>query len=414
MHILLADDSRSAAMMVSAHLQSLGHTVTHVMDGLAAVEFFHATPPDLVLMDVVMPEMDGIEATRRIKAASGEHWVPLVIMTALSSPEELVQGLNAGADDYLIKPINLDVLTARIEAMQRIAIVQDSLFGILDSVFNGIITIDAHGIIGTFNKAAESIFGYQAGEVIGKNVKTLMPQPYRDEHDGYLQRYIAEGIPHVIGNGRKVAGRRKDGEVFPMDLAVTELRSAKRNLFIGVIRDITQEEASRAEIERLALHDALTGLPNRAYLNQVLEEMLPSQAQGLGALLFIDLDGFKPVNDQLGHEAGDQALCTVAQRLRQCLESTEHFVGRLGGDEFVVALPNLPNEDAAFAVGHRIIAAISQPMFLEGSAQACLLGASIGLAFIPHNGRTRTEILTAADDAMYEAKRSGKNRVVRA
>jgi diguanylate cyclase (GGDEF)-like protein/PAS domain S-box-containing protein len=360
-------------------------------------------------MDVVMPVMDGIEATRRIKALGGTRWIPIMLMTGLSSNEEVVAGLDAGADDYLIKPIVFEILQARIQSMQRIATMQDSLFGILDNVYEGILTIDEEGRIQSYNRAAEIIFGYTATEVMGRNVNMLMPAPYAAEHDGYLARYQREGAPRVIGIGRKVRGLRKDGEVFPMRLAVTEIKRGDGKRFIGLVSDISTEEASRERIEFLALHDALTGLPNRAQFNARLEALCAKPCDGLHAVLFLDLDGFKPINDTLGHEAGDEALRVAAHRLRHDL-ATNDFVARLGGDEFVAVCQGIASADAALAIGNRLLAAIAQPMTLLGTPSR--MGASIGIALLPQHGRTATDILTAADHAMYAAKRHGKGQVM--
>lgn len=407
MRILFAEDSKAIARHIAAVLEEQGHQVIHVMDGRAAIEAYQANPPDLVLMDVVMPEMDGIEATRRIKALGGDRWVPLIFMTGLTSTNELVAGFEAGADDYLTKPINLDVLNARIQAMQRIATMQDSLFGVLDNVYEGIVTINGKGTIQAFNKAAEQIFGYTATEVMGANVNMLMPNPYRDEHDGYLARYQVEGKPRIIGKGRQVSGRRKNGEVFPMHLAVTEVHGQRGRTFIGLVRDISEEAAARERIEYLASHDSLTGLPNRSRLNDTLDAML--HGDRAGHLLFIDLDGFKPINDQLGHEAGDQALIEVARRLKLTLGKND-FVGRLGGDEFVVILTQTSNNDEALSLARALIAAISVPMQLLSADITRTLGASIGIVPVTPGQGTRTMILTAADHAMYRAKRQGKGQ----
>ena len=252
MRILLADDSRAIALPIIESLQQQGHQVTHVRNGRAAVDAYLAAAPDLVLMDVVMPEMDGIEATRRIKALAGARWVPLLIMTSLSSREEVVAGFDAGADDYLVKPIIFEVLEARLRSMQRIATMQDSLLGILDSVYDAILTIDETGIVQKYNNAAERIFGFTAAEVVGNNVRMLMPSPYTEEHDGYLASYLRERTPRVIGIGRKVRGRRKNGEIFPMRLAVTEVRIKAGSQFIGLVSDISEEEAARAQAEAAA------------------------------------------------------------------------------------------------------------------------------------------------------------------
>ena len=411
MKILLAEDSKAIGLHISRTLEDWGHTVTFVLDGRAAVDAYQRERPDLILLDVVMPEMDGIEATRQIKALGGDRWVPLLLITALSTTEEVVTGLHAGADDYLTKPINFAVLQARINVMQRIKLIQDSLFGVLDNVFEGIIAINERGLIKTFNQAAEKIFGYRPAEVIGQNVKMLMPQPYRDEHDGYLARYQAEQTSHIIGIGRKVKGRRRNGDVFPMHLSVTEIERDHGSLFIGLVRDISAEEAAREKIEFLAMHDALTGLPNRARLGELLDQRLCSATPPCDAILFIDLDGFKPINDKHGHEIGDQALIEVARRLLAGLDS-EAFVGRLGGDEFVVVLLDVSGPQAAIDAGHAIIAALQPAMQLGPEAVTCRLGASIGVALGGMHGNTRTVLLTAADSAMYMAKRAGKGRVV--
>jgi diguanylate cyclase (GGDEF)-like protein/PAS domain S-box-containing protein len=409
MHILLADDSRATALPVIALLEQGGHRVSYARDGREALDLFQAEPPDLILMDVIMPVMDGLEATRHIKALGGERWIPLIMMTSLDSNENLVAGLEAGADDYLIKPIVFEVLTARIRSMERIAQIQSSLFGILDNVYEAIITIDDKGCVSSFNKGAERIFGYASAEVIGRNVSMLMPSPHREAHDGYLARYLAGGPSRVIGINRKTSGQRCNGEVFPIQINVTQVEGARGHQFIGLIRDLSSEEAAHRRIEFLALHDVLTSLPNRAQFNDVITIACANAAQNPCALLFLDLDGFKPINDSFGHEAGDEALITIAKRLRHTL-AAQDFVGRLGGDEFVVILNDVSNPDDACAVARRLLDNIAQPMNLLGNP--CRLGASIGAALIPAHGDSPTAALTAADNAMYAAKRAGKNCVL--
>jgi diguanylate cyclase (GGDEF)-like protein/PAS domain S-box-containing protein len=405
--ILFAEDSKAVAKHVIAFLEQEGHSVTHVENGLAAVQAFAAEFPDLVLADIVMPVMDGIEATRQIKALAGRRWIPVMLMTSLAAHDEVVAGLRAGADEYLTKPIIPEILKARIQSMERIATMQDSLLGILDNVYEGVLTIDKQGRIQSYNRAAESIFGYTAKEVMGQNVSMLMPAPYAAEHDGYLSRYQKEGTPRVIGIGRKVRGLRKNGETFPMRLAVTEVRRGHDRIFIGLVSDISTEEAARERIEFLALHDALTSLPNRAQFNARLEALCANPGEGMHAVLFLDLDGFKPINDTLGHDAGDEALKIAAHRLRRSL-AAEDFVARLGGDEFVAICHNIASADAAVAIGNRLLAAIAHPMNLLGSN--CKMGASAGIALLPQHGSSASDVLTAADHAMYSAKRQGKNR----
>ncbi len=409
MHILYVEDSQSSALPVIEFLKKQGYRVTFVQNGRDALTAYQAETPDLVLMDIVMPEMDGIEATRRIKAISGARWVPVIVMTALSAKHEIVAGLNAGADDYLAKPVMYEVLEARIRSMQRIATIQKSLVAVLDNVYEGIITIDMQGIVRSYNKAAERIFGYTAAEAVGRNVKFLMPAPYTEEHDGYLARYLKERVPHVIGIGRKVQGLRKNGEVFPMKLAVTQVPRGNGLMFIGLVSDISEEVKAQEHIEFLALHDPLTRLSNRRHFNETLDALLRQQDGGQHALLFIDLDGFKVINDTLGHEAGDEVLVATAGRIRNNLTGTD-FVARLGGDEFVAILHNISGSEAVLAIANRIVAAVSRPMSLPGRGAS--VGASIGIAMMPQHGGTTGELLAAADRAMYVAKIAGKGRCI--
>lgn len=409
MRTLLVDDSRAISLPIIAFLESRGHHVTYVQDGTSAIEACRRDPPDMVLMDIVMPTMDGVEATRRIKALGGARWIPVILMTSLSDHAQIVAGLDAGADDYLLKPVAFEILDARMRSMQRIATMQDSLHGILDNVYEAILTINEIGIIESYNRAAERIFGHTAAEVIGNNVSMLMPAPYAAEHDGYLTRYLREGTGRIIGVGRKVRGLRKNGETFPMRLAVTEVRHAAGSRFIGLVSDISAEETARERIEFLALHDPLTSLPNRAHFADTLAATLKTANAAIHAVLFIDLDGFKPINDALGHEAGDEALKIVADRLRHALANGD-FVARLGGDEFVAICRDIANESSALAIGNRVITAISQPMSLLGTPSR--IGASIGIALLPQHGTAASDILTMADHAMYAAKRGGKNRCV--
>ncbi|WP_114418623.1 GGDEF domain-containing response regulator [Marinospirillum perlucidum] len=407
MLILLADDSRTTAAPVKATLAQKGHEVIHVLDGRAAVDAYQAHQPDLILMDGIMPELDGATATRLIRELEPHTWTPIIILTALDSRDGMLEGLKAGADDYLFKPIDFDVLQARIDVFQRISTLQQSLAGVLDHVYEGIITINSRGLIEQFNKAAEQIFGYSAFECRGRNVKLLMPSPYAEEHDGYLSRYLKEGKPRVIGSGRRVQGRRKNGEIFPMQLAITEINQPEGSLFIGLVKDVSEEEKARKKIEYLAWHDALTGLYNRAAFLEHLQQLLDLAHPEEHALLFIDLDGFKPINDDLGHEAGDEALQQVAQRLRRVLRKQD-FLARLGGDEFVVLLSSLPDPELAALVAEKLLACLDSPLTLKaGQAQ---LGASIGGALFTGLAGDKDQIISQADKKMYEAKRAGKGR----
>ncbi len=304
-------------------------------------------------------------------------------------------------------------ITQEVNAREALLDAAQQTQAILDNVIDGIITIDRQGNVKTFNRSASKIFGYEASEVLGLNVKMLMPLPYADEHDGYLAHYARTGVRQVIGRGREVEGRRKNGEVFPMSLAVNEIEREGERIYIGMVRDITQRRAAEAEIQRLAFFDQLTDLPNRRLLLDRLDRAVLSAARRsqLGALLFIDLDEFKLLNDTWGHDFGDRVLVQVARRLSGAVREGD-TVARLGGDEFVIMLESLGQtreEAAAHAemVARKILQSFEQPFLLLEREQHS--SPSIGITLFGDNLLSAGELMAHADTAMYQAKAQGKN-----
>jgi PAS domain S-box-containing protein len=252
--VLVVDDTATNRLMLQVFLRKLGLEVVVAADGAQGVAAYEREMPDIVLMDVMMPVMDGYEATRRIKALSGERWIPVIFLSALDSEESLVTGLDAGGDDYLSKPVNFVVLDAKLRSTARTLALQRSLederqrtAAITDNLVDGVITIDVSGKMLTCNPAIEGMFGYVRDEMIGKNVSMLMPEPYRSEHDGYLAHYVKGGQPRILGVGqRELRGRRKSGEVFALELGISEMRVAGSRQFIGVLHDASE----RVMVER--------------------------------------------------------------------------------------------------------------------------------------------------------------------
>ena len=267
--VLVVDDTETNRMILTVFLRRLGHNVVLAEDGAQAVAAFEREAPDLVLMDVMMPVMDGYEATRRIKALAGEHWVPVLFVSALDNEESLVAGLDAGGDDYLPKPVNYVVLDAKLRATTRTLLMQRSLdeerqraAAISDNLVDGVIVIDDSGLMLSVNPAVEKMFGYAPGEMIGQNLSLLMPEIHRSQHDGYRAHDVGGGAPRIPGIGqREVSGRRRNGEVFLLDIGVSEMCVAGRRQFVGLLHDVTERAASerlqRESAQRLQdYHDA--------------------------------------------------------------------------------------------------------------------------------------------------------------
>ncbi len=278
---------------------------------------------------------------------------------------------------------------------------------VLNTAVDAIMTIDARGLIQSVNPATERMFGYSQQEMVGRNIMMLMPEPYRSHHDSYLSRYQRTGERRIIGSGREVAGQRRNGEVFPIELAVSEV-GCDPPLFTGMVRDITDRKRLEAQLVHQSLHDPLTGLANRALLVQRLDLAAARLARrpGMLALLFVDLDRFKLVNDTLGHDAGDDLLKETAVRLRGGVRP-EDLVARLGGDEFVVLCEDLSNAADAETVAARVVRTLAAPMELRG--REIHVSASVGVV-TDRGGRSAAEVLGDADAAMYLAKENGRGR----
>jgi diguanylate cyclase (GGDEF)-like protein/PAS domain S-box-containing protein len=279
---------------------------------------------------------------------------------------------------------------------------------IVEMAAEGIVSIDTNGTILSFNLAAQTIFGYGEAEVLGKNVKILMPAQHRDNHDGYLARYLQTGVAHMIGKTQELEGRRKSGMPFPMEIAVTEIKFGDAHFFTAMLRDVSEQKLAQQRIEQLAHYDTLTHLPNRTLFYDRLDQAIvvaKRNKQSL-ALLFIDLDGFKQVNDTLGHHTGDLLLVKVAERLRLCVRESD-TLARLGGDEFTLILNEAHERDNIEMVAKKIIESIDLPFDLEG--KQVKVSASIGIARYPDDAPSKGTLLIVADKAMYAAKAAGKN-----
>ena len=287
---------------------------------------------------------------------------------------------------------------------------EQRLNAILETVDQAIFTIDEFGIIKSVNDTAEKVFGYAQSDMLNHNINMLMPEPHHSKHDSYLVHYLS-GKEHsnVIGQTREHQAIRADGTLFPIELAVTEVvGSDGRTTFVGSIRDITLQKEQEDRIRFLALNDALTGLPNRASFNDKIDNaVLRAERNKTGiALLFIDLDKFKPINDTLGHEAGDIVLKTVGQRLTETIRETD-TAARLGGDEFVLILEGIPEKEGAVEIAKKLLKAIPEP--IDVGTTDCSVGISIGISHYPTDAKDIPELLSAADRAMYNVKEAGRN-----
>jgi diguanylate cyclase (GGDEF)-like protein/PAS domain S-box-containing protein len=290
----------------------------------------------------------------------------------------------------------------------------DSMLRMAAEVFEhsaeGILITDAAGVILSVNKALSTITGFTPDEAIGRNPRFLAS----GQHDRAFFEDVFHRVRSVGHWTGEVVNRRRSGEIYVAEETICAVRDALGRVqrFIGIIGDITERKNNEERMRYLAQHDVLTGLANRALLqDRIGSALLRAQRDGgKVALLLLDLDQFKAINDAHGHAAGDQLLKQVAVRLTGCVRQTD-TVSRIGGDEFVVVLPDLHNSADAERVAHKIAAEIPRPYLLDG--QPAEVGISIGIALYPDQGSDQYRLMQAADAAMYQEKQTHRSRLLR-
>ncbi|MBI4969014.1 MAG: diguanylate cyclase [Rhodospirillales bacterium] len=363
---------------------------------------------DVVLLDLSLPDSMGLDTVSGIRQAHGT--VAIVVLSGLDDEELAVQAVKSGAQDYLVKgrsdseslrrAIRYAIERQRIEQAMRLA----------EAVFNnsetGIIVTDLRGVIVRANPAFSRITGYDARDIVGQPVSILKSGVQDAQFYAEMWRGLNEN-GHWEG---EIWNRRKSGEVYPEWLRIDAVPdSGGRPMhYVAIFSDITFRKEIEDQLRLQATHDTLTGLPNRYLFTDRLKQSL-AQAQRSNtrvALLFVDLDGFKNVNDQYGHSAGDQLLMEVAERLRQLVRASD-TVARLAGDEFTVILPGLVRKSDASTVAGKIVESLSLPYALD--AGPARVSASVGIAFFPDDAQDIDKLIIAADSAMYRVKQGSKN-----
>lgn len=271
---------------------------------------------------------------------------------------------------------------------------------ILETAAEGVITLDEHFIIESFNNAAERMFGYSTVEVIGAHLTTLLP-----EQD--LGR-LSMGSQAILSGGQEFCGRTKAGEAFNLLLSVSKFQIDTTVLITLIAQDISERKRIEKQLEFMASHDVLTGLPNRSLFHDRLVQAMTQadRHHHLAALLFIDLDRFKIINDTFGHQLGDLLLCAVAQRLRATVRAFD-TVARLGGDEFTIVLTEIRQANEVADIAQKVLATFEKPFMLE--CYETFVTPSIGIALYPLDHRDAEGLTKNADIAMYRAKEHGKN-----
>lgn len=326
---------------------------------------------------------------------------------------DLVRAFSSMRESRKSVEIELNFLNASLESIvaARITELRDSeayIHAVLENVNEGIIVIGKAGVIISFNAAAERIFGYRSEEIINKDFNILISTDNLDLSGKYHRYVESQDESPLFGVAREVVGLRKNYSAFPLELKTSQLHIQDKILFITTARDITERKEAEHRISYMASHDALTNLPNRTLLLDRIQQTLTQNQRRnqKAAVLFIDLDKFKIVNDTLGHDVGDLLLKEAASRLVAEVRS-EDTVARQGGDEFIILLPSISHPDDAGVIAKKLLDTLTRPFEIIG--KELHISASIGIAIYPEDGKEIEILLKNSDIAMYHAKETGRN-----
>ncbi|AGX87220.1 two-component system response regulator [Candidatus Symbiobacter mobilis] len=428
--ILVIDDTPVNLLTLGAALKNEFdlHMASSGATGLALAK---QSPPDLILLDIMMPEMDGFETCTRLKQDPLLQDIPIVFVTALHETQSEVRGLELGAVDYITKPIQVETARQRIrnllerERLRKEVLRQrDQLEAdiverkaaeaklrlaarVFASACEGIVITDQHGTILEVNAAFTNITGYLREEVLGQNPRLLQS----GRHSAAFYQAMWRDLRARGTWSGEIWNRHKSGIAYAELLTITALLDERGNPtnFVAMFSDITASKNHQRELELVAHYDPLTGLPNRTLVAERLRQGM-TRVQGGSqrlAVAFLDLDNFKSINDAYGHHFGDQLITTVAKRLKQTLRDGD-TLARTGGDEFVAVLTNLDTNAPNTPVLARLLEIASQS--IDFGDHSVTMTASLGVTFYPQNTDIDAEqLLRQADQALYQAKLSGKN-----
>jgi two-component system cell cycle response regulator len=448
--VLIVDDIPTNVRLLEARLTAEYFEVKTAASGRDALAIVAGGQTDIVLLDVMMPEMDGFEVCRQMKADPATAHIPVVMITALDQPSDRVKGLQAGADDFLTKPVDDVQLMARVKSLVRLKALTDELRAraqtgeeiAIEDAMRAMDAANAQGgkvlLVDTDPRSAERIRGYLVPanqvEVLASPADAAM-QVATGSYDLAIVSMALDGFDplRVCSQMRTLEQTRtlpilliaEDADrarvVRGLDLGVNDfiMRPVERNELAARVRTQVRRNRYAAELRQtvtntlaLAVTDELTGLYNRRYFDRHLSLMLDKarEQERDMAVMLIDMDFFKSVNDNHGHDIGDAVLKEFAQRLKRNIRGVD-LACRFGGEEFVVLMPDTDYRQAQ-GVAERVRMAVAERGFETPTIRPLSVTCSVGVALNEHELDTPEMILKRADVALYRAKREGRNRVV--
>ena len=423
--ILIVDDEPRNCKLLAILLQPEGYRTSSAANGEEALSAIVDSAPDLILLDIMMPGMDGYEVARILKANSLTSHIPIIMVSARMERSARLAGLEAGAEEFLTKPVDRAELWLRVRNLLRLkalgdlqnhsAVLEQQVQArtldlqrfrtAMDATADAIMLVSRNSMLFIeVNATACTMLGYARDEMLRIGPAEL-GEANREQSEIHYDVIIAGHASNVL---TETELRRKDGSTFRVEMHRQAMQTGSDWTIVAVARDITERKEAERRLTYLAHHDALTGLPNRTLFYETLKKTL-AMAHDSGwrvAVLFIDLDHFKNVNDTLGHAVGDELLLQFSNRLIECVRVRD-TVGRLGGDEFALILIMQEGQQGAAQVAKKIQDVLRLPFVLQG--REVNMTASIGITVNPDDASDPDTLIRFADTAMYQAKHAGRD-----
>ena len=398
--ILCVEDEPVTRMVLVKILESRFGQVLVAKDGQEGMALFRQHKPGLVITDIRMPFLDGITMAREMRALAPA--TKIIVLTSYGTADLLMAAIEVGVTEYILKPLEEERVNAAVDKCLRETFLERELLDakaqtetVLESIRDAFFALDRDGRFTYANLKAESYFGQPRERILGSSLLDLLPGDF-SSREAYLDALRAQEIRFFECHS-PTRNAWHEARVFPLGGGISVY-----------LRDITETKRAEEEIRFLAFYDKLTHLPNRTLLQDRALNSINRCMRGdqQGALLFLDLDRFKNINDSLGHDAGDYVLKETAARLKSCVREGD-TVARLGGDEFIILLDGIEHPKDIHWVVERILNALAQEIHQQGVQLS--LTASIGVSLIPGDGESVDDLLKAADTAMYYSKKRGGN-----